>query len=143
RSGKRRRTARRSLVANAADRNDPSVNLTAVSDVLGEEADPVGHFQTGHAACLLAVVVIVRIEQRDREDPRTLPFAIGAIDDLVGAVVPARAGIFGDQRLDAVDRGALLVARLLHEGVAPVINRVVAVRDIPAVVVAAGIVGHR
>ena len=91
----------------------------------------------------LAVIVVIRVVQRNREHARALlAVAVIARPDPVDAVVPVRVRIPRDQFQDALDRRAFLVARLLSQRIAPVVDRMVAVADVPAVVVAAGIADH-
>src|SRR6266542_4759930 len=97
------------LVLDACDRDDAAVDRRA-ADVFHEVPDPVGHLQGRDAAVRLAALVIIGIEQRDREYARGLPGAVRAALDGFRGVVPVRAGVLGNQLLDTVNRRAFLRA---------------------------------
>src|SRR5436853_4894608 len=102
------------VVDDAENRRDTSNDVVAAARH-DEEADPVRHFQRGVAAVHLAVLVVIRVEQRNREHARTR--VLGRVH-LVLRRVPIGVRILGDQIIDALVRRADHVAGFLRHRIA-------------------------
>src|SRR5688500_13384536 len=95
-----RRPLGNAAVPHAADRRDAAEDVVALR-ALQEEPDPVRHLQIGESAVLLARVVVDRVVERDREDPRAAADTRIAAGPFCapGGVVPIRGRILGDETL--------------------------------------------